>query len=381
MWRSPTGLRDRIAVSATQRSAYDKGRNLTMRMILRTTLLAGVTMIAAFATAVSAVAQDEKSYEINLQNAYPSTLGLLGPAMAQFAEDVALLSGDTIKVTVHEPSALVPTLEMIDAVSAGSLDMAFGGSGWWADKEKAFNFFTSVPFGPNAAEFYAWLFNGGGVEINDELYAKYNVKAIFCHILPPEGGGWYNKEINSLDDFKGMRVRWSGFGADVLQRIGASPQLVAPADIQPAMERKTLDGAEFSVPSLDLGFKMYEVADHVYYPGWHQQHGFNQVLINMDLWNGMSARQKRAVEATCEAMLTRSLAEAEAAQGAALAEFKKHGVNIHRFSDKVLDGLRAEWQAVADELAASDEGFKRTWESLSQFREEYKLWKDVGYYN
>lgn len=353
-----------------------------MTLTLGRKALAGAALLGAATFGLSSAhAQDEKTIKVNLQNAYPATLALLGPAMSQFEADVELLSGGTVDITVHEPSALVPTLEMIDAVSAGSLDMAFGGSVWWGNKEKAFNFFTAVPFGPNAAEFYAWLFNGGGIEINDELYAKYNVKAIFCHILPPEGGGWYNKEINSLDDFKGLRVRWAGFGADVLQRIGASPQLVAPADIQPAMERKTLDGAEFSVPSLDLGFKMYEVASHVYYPGWHQQHGFNQVLINLDTWNSMSARQQRAIQTTCDAMLTRSLAEAEATQPPALHEFKAKGVNVNRFSDQVLDGLRGEWLAIVEELSGSDANFKRTWDSLSNFREQYKLWKEVGYYN
>ena len=352
-----------------------------MNHSLRSALLAGAVFVGASGgLATSAAAEEEPTFRLNLQNAYPATLALLGSAMGEFAENVELLSGGTIEVTVHEPGALVPTLEMIDAVSVGALDMAFGSSGWWADKEKAFNFFTSVPFGPNAVEYYAWIFNGGGQEINDELYAQYNVKALFCHILPPEGGGWYNTEINSLEDFRGMRVRWSGFGADVLNRIGASPQLVAPADIQPAMERKALDGAEFSVPSLDLGFKMYEVAEYVYYPGWHQQHGFNQVLINLDLWNSMSERQRAVIETTCDAILTRGLASGEATQPLALEEFEKLGVQVKRLPDDVLDGLRAEWNAVAEELAAEDENFRRTWQSLSDFRDQFRLWRDIGYY-
>ena len=234
---------------------------------------------------------------------------------------------------------MVPVLQMPDAVAQGSLDAAFGGSVWWASKEQALNFFTAVPFGPNASEFLAWVYYGGGQQIADELFGKYNTKALFCHLIPPEAAGWYRKELKTLDDFRGLRVRIAGYGANVIEKLGGSPQLIAPGDIYQALERGVIDGSEFSIPSLDLGVGLHQVAKNYYFPGWHQQHGFNTLWINLGKWRGMSDRQRRIVEMACNEMVTRSLAESEGLQASALEEIKKRGVTVRRLTPEVLAGL------------------------------------------
>ena len=337
-------------------------------------------LVAAWAIAALAAPSlaQEKTFNLQLQSGYPSTLGLLGPATKQLAERVELISGGTIRFRTFEPGAIVPVLQMPDAVAQGSLDAAFGGSVWWANKEQAFNFFTATPFGPNAGEFLAWIFNGGGQQLSDELFAKYNTKSLFCHLIPPEAAGWFRKELRTLDDFKGLRMRIAGYGANVLEKLGGSPQLLAPGDIYQALERGVIDGTEFSVPSLDLGIGLHQVAKNYYFPGWHQQHGFNTLWINLAKWREMSERQRKIIEMACNDMIVRSLAESEAIQAAAIEEIKKRGVTVRRFSPEVIAGLRAKWEEVAVELAAKDPEFKKVWESYTNFRKGYVVWRDLA---
>lgn len=338
---------------------------------------AAIFALALLSLASPAIAQD-RTVTLQLQSGYPATLGLLGPAARQLADTIEALSGGTIRIRTFEPGAIVPVLQMPDAVSQGSLDAAFGGSVWWASKEQAFNFFTATPFGPNAAEFLAWIHNGGGQKLADELFAKYNTKALFCHLIPPEAAGWFRREIKSIEDFRGLRMRIAGYGANVLEKLGGSPQLLAPGDIYQALERGVIDGTEFSVPSLDLGMGLHQVAKHYYFPGWHQQHGFNTLWIHLPKWTAMSDRQRRVIEIACNDMVVRSLAESEALQPAALEEIRRKGVTIHRFSPEILTVLRAKWEEVANELAAKDANFKRVWESLSAFRNNYKAWRSIS---
>jgi TRAP-type mannitol/chloroaromatic compound transport system substrate-binding protein len=173
-------------------------------------------------------------------------------------------------------------------------------------------------------------------------------------------------------------MRIAGYGANVLEKLGGSPQLVAPGDIYQALERGVIDGTEFSIPSLDLGLGLHQVAKNYYFPGWHQQHGFNTLWINMAKWREMSDRQRRIMEMACNEMVTRSLGESEALQASALEEIKKKGVSVRRFSPEVLNGLKAKWSEVANELAGKDANFKKVWDSLSAFREKYKGWNEVA---
>ena len=174
-------------------------------------------------------------------------------------------------------------------------------------------------------------------------------------------------------------MRIAGYGANVLEKLGGSPQLLAPGDIYQALERGVIDGTEFSVPSLDLGIGLHQVAKNYYFPGWHQQHGFNTLWINLAKWREMSDRQRKIIEMACNDMIVRSLAESEAIQAAAIEEIKTRGVTVHRFSPEVIAGLRAKWEEVAVELAAKDPEFKKVWESLStNFRKSYVVWRDLA---
>ena len=212
-----------------------------------------------------------------------------------------------------------------------------------------------------------------------EIYARHNIHALICGVIAPEASGWFREPLNSIDDLSGKKMRFFGLGAKVMQKLGVDTQLLAAADIYPALERGTIDATEFSMPAIDLNLGFYQIAKHYYFPGWHQQSTTFELIINKDKWNAMSETQQAQLEIACQANYALGMAEGEAIQGKALAELKSKGVTIHKWSDADLAKLKATWDELALEIAAGDETFKATWENLQAFRAEYAVWKDLGY--
>ena len=225
----------------------------------------------------------------------------------------------------------------------------------------------------------AWIYYGGGKELFEKIYAKYNIKGIFCGVIAPEASGWFRKEIKSLEDMKGMKMRFFGLGAKVMEKIGVSTQLIAGGDIFPALELGTIDATEFSMPAVDLNLGFYQVAKHYYFPGWHQQSTLFELMINMDKWNNLSETQQAQIESVCGDNMRHGVAEGEAIQIEALTSLKSKGVQIHKWNDEILDTLKKAWLEVVEEESAKDEEFKEAWQSLQLFRENYKAWKSLGY--
>ena len=336
---------------------------------------------AAEAPAPEPAAADAAKVEWKMGSAFPSRLVQLGSLGVSLQDKVARISGGNIQLKFFEPNALVPPLEMFDAISAGSLDAAWSTPGYWFGKEKALALFAAVPFGPSAGEYGAWIYYGGGQQLMDEIYAKHNIKSLTCGVIAPEASGWFRKEIKSVDDLKGLKMRFFGLGAKVMEKIGVSTQLIAGGDIYPALERGSIDATEYSMPAIDLDLGFYQIAKHYYFPGWHQQATLFELMMNMDKWNALSDVQKAQIEVACGDNFREGLAEGEAIQGKALATLKEKGVTIHRWPPEILDTFNSAWNEVAAELAAEDANFKRTWESLQAFRAEYAIWKELGYLN
>ena len=253
--------------------------------------------------------------------------------------------------------------------------------GFWAGKVPALQFFAAVPFGARAGETLAWMYYGGGLELMQEIYARHNIYSMPCLVSAPEGSGWFRYEVTSVEELKGLKMRFFGLGAKVMEKFGVSTQLIAPGDIFPALELGTIDAAELSVPAVDLELGFYEVAKHYYFPGWHQPTTLGELMINLDDWNSISPTQQAIIETVCKAQITRSLAESEAIQFKALQELESKGVILHRWSPEVLAAFEAAWEEVVVEEAAKDADFARVWDSLQKFREGYKVWGDLGYLN
>jgi TRAP-type mannitol/chloroaromatic compound transport system substrate-binding protein len=334
-------------------------------------------VIFSLFNAGASLAQDTVSWK--LASAYPRTLAVIGPSPFETATTLETITGGTLKIHVFDPGALVPPLETFDAVSAGSIEAGYTAGTFWAGKDVAFNMYSAIPFGPATDEYLAWMRHGGGQELQDELYAQHDLKSILCGVVTPEAAGWFRKEIARTDDLAGLKMRFAGLGAGVISKLGVSTQLLAPGDIYPALDLGTIDATEFSTPAADLTLGFYQVADYYYFPGWHQQSAFAQMLVNLDLWNGLSEAHRTAIETACDAAITRTLAAGEAAQADALAELEAKGVQIRMLPDDVLAALEQAWAETVSELSAESATFKQAWDSYDGFRQRYRRWREVGY--
>ncbi|MFH1804313.1 MAG: TRAP transporter substrate-binding protein [Pseudomonadota bacterium] len=335
-------------------------------------VLAGVTLAAT-----GADAQERVRWKMG--STYAGSLTQLGTLGKRVDERIDAVSGGNIQIKFYEPGALVPALEVFDAVSSGSIDAAFSTPGYWAGKVPALQLFGAVPFGPQAGEYLAWVKFGGGQEIFDELYGRHGIKSLFCGLIAPEASGWFAKEINSPEDLKGLKMRFFGLGAKVMEKLGVSTQLLAGGDIYPALELGTIDATEFSMPAIDLKLGFHQVAKYYYFPGWHQQSTLFDLMINKEKWDKLSDTQKAQIESVCADNIGYGFAEGEAIQFSALKELQEKGVQIKKWSPEMLDTMRTAWEEVASEMSAEDADFKIAYDSLQSFRTDYKIWKDIGY--
>ena len=340
----------------------------------------GAAAMALAFSAVSTVAIAQQLPKVNwkMQSAFGSTLPHLGPSGVRFAKDIERMSGGQFEVKFFEPGALIPPLECFDAVSKGSIESCWTTPGYHTGKYPALAFFTTVPFGPNVGEFLAWKWFGGGNKLRQDIYDKHGLYAVDCFCIGPETSGWFRKEVKSLNDFKGMKMRFFGLGAQVMQKLGVSTQLLAAADIYPALERGVIDATEFSMPMMDIKLGFHQIAKFNYFPGWHQQVSCSEFLMNKAAWDKLPAPYKAMIEVAGQAQVIVTLAESEHAQFSAMAEMRdKHKVQVKRWDDKTLAAFEKAWMEVLQEEAAKDATFKRVAEHYLAFRKQYAIWGDA----
>ena len=334
---------------------------------------------AVLAIASAPASAQERKVRMQLAAGFASNQPLAGEAGADLVKKIARASGGTLEIRHNEPNALVPVLQSFDAVSQGSVDMVWSTAGFWSGKDSAFNFFASIPYGPGIGEYLAWLDYGGGKQLMAELYGKYGIHAMTCGMAPPEGSGWFRKEIRTLDDLKGLKMRFFGLGAKAMAKLGVSTQLIAPGEIYQALQLGTIDATEFSTPVQDLKLGFYQVAKFYYLPGWHQQSTALELLINKKKWDALSDQHKAIIEQACGDNIRQTISYGESAQFGALKEIQAKGVQIKTWGPEFLAAFRKAWEEVAAEEAASNPMFKKAWDSYSAFRKDYAIWRDIGF--
>jgi TRAP-type mannitol/chloroaromatic compound transport system substrate-binding protein len=348
-----------------------------MRSLKRLSLL---VLASSLVLALADDAAAQKKVRWKMASAFTSSLDVVGESGPVFSENLRKMSAGSLDVKFFEPGALVPAFEVFNAVSKGSIEAGWTTPGFHVATIPAAPWFTTVPFGPNTGEYLAWLKYGGGHKLKDEIYAKYGVRGISCITIAPEASGWFRKEIKSVDDLKGLKMRFFGLGARVMQKLGVQTQLLPPGDIFPALERGVIDATELAFPSIDLKQGFYQVAKHYYFPGWHQQTSVGELLVNIKKWGELSDEHRQMIEVACDANITWTFVNSEARQFAAMRELvDKHGVKIHFWSDDILSRMRSAWEEVIVEESAKDPDFKRAHESLAAFRKQYAIWKEHGY--
>ncbi|MEM8793147.1 MAG: TRAP transporter substrate-binding protein [Pseudomonadota bacterium] len=344
--------------------------------------LAKLGMVAASAALMlgtSAGEADAKKVRWKMHAAFGQNVAVIGPPPHRIAESVKRMSDGDFDIKVFEPGALSGGYAYYDPISQGAFEAAFGTPGANQGKNSAYAFLSTWPFGPAAPEFVAWFKYGGGKEIAEELYARDNIKYLLCGMIPPETSGWFREEITSLDQLKGLKMRFFGVGAKVMQKFGVATQQLAGGDIYPALELGTIDATEFSMPAIDRSYGFYQIAKFNYFPGWHQQSTSNELLINMDKWNELPDNYQAMLEAACDASISEMIADGEASQFEAMIANEKDGVQNKVWPDAILDQLRGAWEEVlAEELAANPDVVK-IWDSYTKFHEGYQVWGERGY--
>ncbi|MDG1472973.1 TRAP transporter substrate-binding protein [Pseudosulfitobacter sp. SM2401] len=335
------------------------------------------TAVAVTIAAGAASAQDT----IEMTSSFPSSLPILGTASVDFKDRLNSISSE-VQIEHFDPGKLVPTLEALDAVSSGSVDAAFATSGYWQGKITSASLFAAVPFGPEAGEFMGWILYDDGQELWQGMYdnAGYDVKVMPCGIIAPETSGWFKNEINGVEDLEGLNMRFFGLGAEVMQRLGVSTSLLGAGDIFPALERGAIDATEFSMPRIDSRLGFHKIAKYNYFPGWHQPSTLFELIVNVDVWDGLSERAQAQIQTACLANVTTSLAEGEATNYAAMVDnTENNGVKIKQWSPEMLELFESTWNEVAAELAAEDEYFAKVWADLAEYRAGYKIWSNNIY--
>ena len=302
-----------------------------------------------------------------------------GATAARLAKRIELLSGGKIKIRIFAANELVSPFEVLDAVGAGTAELGHTAAFFWQGKMRASAFYTAVPFGLTPQEHMVWIYHNGGQQLWDELYAPFGVKPLLASNTSIGMGGWFKKEINSLDDIKGLKYRMPGLGGEVLRRLGAIPVSIPPPDIATSLHSGVVDAAEWLGPWSDLAMGFYKSTPYYYGPGFHEPNGAAEFLINLEVWENLSEDVKQIIETACIAEHSYSLTEIDWANPTALAKLvEAHGVQIRQFPDEVLSAAKEAADEVLDELAETDEITAKIVSSFRQTKQTQIEWSKVS---
>ena len=329
--------------------------------------------------------QPAQTFNWKLVTTWPKNFPGLGLAPEYFAENVERMSNGRLKIKVFGAGQLVPAFEVFDAVSQGTAEMGHGAAYYWQGKIPASAFFTAVPFGLNAQEMNAWLHYGGGLELWRELYEPFN-------LVPYAGGntgvqmaGWFNREIKSMDDIRGLRMRIPGLGGEVISRAGGLAVNIPGGELYTSMQTGVIDATEWVGPYNDLAFGFHQVAKYYYYPGWHEPGPTLELIINKQAYASLPDDLQSIVEVAARAANQDMLDEYTARNNAALVELvETYGVQVKKLPDDVIAGLQQLSVEVVEELAAKDAQTRRIADSLKAFAEQSKAYHAISeeaYYN
>lgn len=316
-----------------------------------------------------ATGASQETFEWNLVTSWPPGLPGLGVGVEHLAERIERATNGRLKIKVFAGGELVPALEVLDAVSRGTVQMGHDSAYYHRGKVPAAQYFTTIPFGQTVHEINAWMYYGGGLELWRELYERFNVIPFPAGNTGVQMAGWFNKEINSVDDLKGLKMRIPGMGGEVMQRAGATQITVPASEIFTSLQTGAIDAAEWVGPYNDLSLGLHKAARYYYYPGWHETSPMLQCTVNLDAWNSLPEDIQEIVANVCQAINTDIMAEYTWGNAVALEQMKQDpNVEIRRLPDDVLELLQRLSREAMEELAANDEWGARILESYDAFQ-------------
>jgi TRAP-type mannitol/chloroaromatic compound transport system substrate-binding protein len=347
-----------------------KFRETMMKKFLTFVLLIGIITGCSSEQEPSNSADVEyKTYKWRLVTSWPKNYPGLGMAPERIANLVEEMSDGQMQITVYGAGEQVPAFGVFDAVSSGSHQMGHSGGYFWKGKVPAAQFFTSVPFGLTADEINAWVNRGGGLELWREIYEPFNIYPIPAGNTGTQMFGWFNKEIKSLEDVKGLKMRIPGIGGEVLKEAGGIPVTLPGGELFTALQTGVIDATEWVGPYNDLTFGFHQAAKYYYYPGWHEPGPMLELLINMDAWNSLPKHLQVIIETATKAVNQDTLDEYLARNNQALTELiEVHGVELRKLPDDVIEEFRVISNEILSDLAKEDDVIGKVYDSYIEFK-------------
>lgn len=320
------------------------------------------------ANTAAAVAEPAKVYQWKMVTAWPKNYPGLGTSAERLAEQVKLMSGGRLQIKVYAGGELVPPMEVFDSVSRGTAELGHSTPYYWKGKVPTAQFFTSVPFGLSTLEMNAWLSHGGGQALWEEAYAPFGVKPLAAGNSGMQMGGWFNKEINSVDDLRGLKIRMPGLGGEVLGRLGATPVNMPGSEVFTSLQTGVIDASDWVSPYNDLAFGLHKAARYYYAPAWQEPQAVIELLVNQKAFDSLPADLQAILLEATRAANQHMLDDYVYNNALALEELKRQGVELRRFPDEVLAALNEKSDEVLAELAAQNELNGRIWASMKAFQ-------------
>jgi TRAP-type mannitol/chloroaromatic compound transport system substrate-binding protein len=338
--------------------------------------LAGATAGSALIGA-PAVVGAQPAIRWRLISSFPKSLDTLFGGAEAVAKYVTTGTGGKFTITAHAAGEIVPSLQVLDAVQAGTVEAGQTANYYYFGKDPTFAFDTAVPFGMNYRQQLAWLYDGGGLVLIREFLRDYDVYPIPCGNTGAQMGGWFRKEINTVEDLKGLKFRCGGTAGQVLLKLGVVPQQIAAGDIYPSLEKGTIDAAEWVGPYDDEKLGFVKVAKHYYYPGWWEGCSSGSMIINIKAWEALPAEYKAIVEAACSLATIEMMAKYDSRNGPALRRLIGAGAVLKGFPKPVMEACYAAAQQWFAENAEKNPKFKKIYEPWAKFRAETSQWLRV----
>src|SRR6202790_549064 len=339
-----------------------------------------VSAVGAAATAVAspAIAQSSPEIKWRMTSSFPKSLDTIFGGAAEVSKYVAEMTDNKFQIQVFAAGEIVPGLQALDATSNGTVEMSHTVSYYYVGKDPTFAIYASVPFGLNARQQNSWWYQGGGMELGNEFFKKFGVIGLPCGNTGTQMGGWFRKEIKTVADLSGLKFRIGGIAGQVLQKVGVVPQQLAGGDIYPALEKGTIDGAEWVGPYDDEKLGFYKVAPHYYYPGWWEGGPMLLAMINLDKWNALPKYYQSVLEQAGHYANNWMMAKYDLANPMALRKLLANGTKLHAFSPPIMDASFKAAKELHAEVAATNANFKKVYESLTNFSNNSYSWFQVA---
>ena len=327
-----------------------------------------------------AIAQSLPEVRWRMASSFPKALDTLYGAAEFIARRVGEITGGRFRITPSAAGEIVPGLQVLDAVQQASIESAQTAMYYFFGKNPAFAFGTCIPFGPNYRQQNAWWYHGGGEQMYNDFLKAYNCLAIAYGNTGTQMGGWFRKEIKSVDDFKGLKMRIGGFAGQVIAKLGAVPQQIAAGDIYPALEKGTIDAAEWVGPYDDEKLGFYKVAPYYYYPGWWEGGAMLEFFINSAKWAELPKNYQSLVQTAAGLANVHMQAKYDAVNPAALKRLASSGAILKPFPNEVMEACFGAANQLYDETNAKNPDFKKVYEALKAYRADQYLWFQISEY-